>query len=137
MPKIIALCGKICCGKTYYANRIKEKEHAVILNCDELTNELFDNDLGEKHDEMALRIWAYLQKKSVDIVHAGSSVILDWDFGQRRTVRLSMLFIMYTTSLVNGITSTLMIFPGRRISPNAMPGPCTEKKPPTIIWMKA
>ena len=26
MAKIIAICGKICCGKTYYANQIKEKE---------------------------------------------------------------------------------------------------------------
>lgn len=56
MAKIIAICGKICCGKTYYANQIKEKEKAVILSCDELTKDLFDNDLGEKHDEMALRI---------------------------------------------------------------------------------
>ena len=31
MAKIIAICGKICCGKTYYANQIKEKEKAVIL----------------------------------------------------------------------------------------------------------
>ena len=27
MAKIIAICGKICCGKTYYANQIKEKEY--------------------------------------------------------------------------------------------------------------
>lgn len=45
MAKIIAICGKICCGKTYYANQIKEKENAVILSCDELTKDLFDNDL--------------------------------------------------------------------------------------------
>ncbi len=37
MAKIIAICGKICCGKTYYANQIKEKEKAIILSCDELT----------------------------------------------------------------------------------------------------
>ena len=65
MAKIIAICGKICCGKTYYANQIKVKENAVILSCDELTKELFDNDLGEKHDEMALRIWSYLKKKLI------------------------------------------------------------------------
>lgn len=28
MAKIIAICGKMCCGKTYYANQIKEKEKA-------------------------------------------------------------------------------------------------------------
>ena len=68
MAKIIAICGKICCGKTYYANQIKEKENAVILSCDELTKDLFDNGLGEKHDEMALRIWSYFKKKSVELV---------------------------------------------------------------------
>ena len=63
MAKIIAICGKICCGKTYYANQLKESEKAVILSCDELTKDLFDNNLGEKHDEMALRIWSYFKKK--------------------------------------------------------------------------
>ena len=84
MAKIIAICGKICCGKTYYANQIKEKEKAVILSCDELTKDLFDNDLGEKHDEMALRIWRYFKKKSVELVNIGCTVILDWGFWNRR-----------------------------------------------------
>lgn len=78
--KVIAICGKICCGKTYYSNQIQEKEKAVILSCDELTKDLFDNDLGEKHDEMALRIWNYFKKKSVELVNAGCTVILDWGF---------------------------------------------------------
>lgn len=80
MAKIIAICGKICSGKTYYANKIKEKENAVILSCDELTKDLFDNELGEKHDEMATRIWAYFKKKSIELVNVGCSVILDWGF---------------------------------------------------------
>ena len=41
---------------------------------------LFDNDLGEKHDEMAQRIWAYFKKKSVELVKAGCTAILDWGF---------------------------------------------------------
>lgn len=80
MAKIIAICGKICSGKTYYANQIKQKENAIILSCDELTKELFDNDLGDKHDEMAVRIWNYFKKKSVELVEAGCMVILDWGF---------------------------------------------------------
>lgn len=80
MAKIIAICGKICCGKTYYANQIKEKEKAIILSCDELTKDLFDNDLGNKHDEMTLRIWSYFKKKSVELVKVGCTVILDWGF---------------------------------------------------------
>lgn len=80
MARIIAICGKLCSGKTYYANRIKEAEQAVILSCDELTMALFDNDLGDRHDEMALRIWSYFKKKSVEMVNAGCNVILDWGF---------------------------------------------------------
>ena len=80
MAKIIAICGKICSGKTYYANQIKEKENALILSCDELTKDLFDNDLGEKHDEMAFRMWNYFKRKSVELVNIGCTVILDWGF---------------------------------------------------------
>ena len=58
----------------------KRKEKAVVLSCDELTKDLFDNDLGEKHDEMALRIWSYFKKKSVELVNVGCTVILDWGF---------------------------------------------------------
>lgn len=84
MAKVIAICGKICCGKSYYAKSLTEKEQAVILSCDELTKDLFDNNLGDKHDEMALRIWAYFQKKSVELVNVGCTVILDWGFWSRK-----------------------------------------------------
>lgn len=87
MAKIIAICGKICSGKTYYANQIKEIENAVILSCDELTSILFNNDLGKKHDEMSIRICNYFKKKSVELVNIGCTVILDWGFwnlGNRR-----------------------------------------------------
>lgn len=83
MAKLIAVCGKICSGKTYYANQLKAKENAVILSCDELTKELFDNDLGDKHDEMAARIWSYFKKKAAELVQAGCTVIFDWGFWSR------------------------------------------------------
>ena len=80
MSKVIAICGKICAGKTYYSNQIKEKEKAVVLSCDELTKTLFDNILGESHDEMTLRICNYFEKKSVELVNVGCTVVLDWGF---------------------------------------------------------
>ena len=80
MTKVIAICGKICCGKSYYASSLLKKEKAVILSCDELTSALFDNDLGDKHEEILDRIRKYLLKKAVDIISAGSNVILDWGF---------------------------------------------------------
>ena len=80
MAKVIAICGKICCGKSFYSNKLKGKENAVILSCDDLTKELFDNNLADKHDEMSFRIWGYLKKLSVDLVKADCNVILDWGF---------------------------------------------------------
>ena len=78
--KIIAICGKIASGKTYYANQIKEKENAIILNTDELTYAMFDNEQGERYMELAERANEYLLKKSVELIKIGCNVILDWGF---------------------------------------------------------
>lgn len=80
MAKAILICGKIASGKSYYANQIKDKEKAVILNTDELTYALFDNEQGDKYEERANRANNYLMKKTVEIVKAECSVILDWGF---------------------------------------------------------
>lgn len=80
MCRVIAICGKICCGKSYYANNIKNKERAVILSCDQMTSILFDNNLGDKHDEILKRIQKYLLEKSCDLINANCNVILDWGF---------------------------------------------------------
>lgn len=80
MSKIIAICGKICCGKSYYAKQIKEKENAVVLSTDEATYDLIDNEQGELYDVFAERVNKYLMKKAVEIVKAGCIVILDWGF---------------------------------------------------------
>lgn len=84
MPKIIALCGKICSGKTFYANKIKERENAVILSTDEVTFYLMDNEQGERYDDFAKRVNEYLMKKAIDIVRAGANVILDWGFWSKK-----------------------------------------------------
>lgn len=80
MAKIILVCGKICSGKSYYSKNLKKKENAVILSCDEITGVLFDNNLGNKHDEMCMRIKNYLLKKAEDIISTNTNVILDWGF---------------------------------------------------------
>ena len=80
MAKLLCICGKVGCGKTYYANRLKEQEHAVILSTDEVTYDLTNNQQGEGYDEFARRVNLYLRKKAVEIVNAGCTVILDWGF---------------------------------------------------------
>ena len=80
MAKVILICGKLASGKSYYAKQIKEKENAVILNTDELTYAMFDNEQGEKYMELAQRANNYLMNKAVEIVKANCNVILDWGF---------------------------------------------------------
>ena len=80
MAKLLCICGKIGCGKTYYANRLKEQEHAVILSTDEVTYDLTNNQQGDGYDEFAIRVNLYLRKKAVEIVNAGCTVILDCGF---------------------------------------------------------
>lgn len=78
--KLIAICGKIASGKSYYANQIKERENAVILNTDELTYAMFDNEQGDKYTELAERANSYLMKKATELINIGCNVILDWGF---------------------------------------------------------
>lgn len=50
MAKVFLICGKICSGKGFYTRQLKEKEHAVVLSCDEIENDLFHHDLGDRRD---------------------------------------------------------------------------------------
>lgn len=80
MPKVIAIIGKICSGKSYYAKQLKDKEKAVILSTDEATLDLIENEQGEFYNIFAERVNKYLRKKAVEIVNIGCNVILDWGF---------------------------------------------------------
>jgi len=90
MAKIILLCGKICSGKTFYANKIKDKEKAIILSIDELTFYMFDNRKGENYTDLSKRAINYFKVKSLDIVDKGINVILDiglWSSRERREIK--------------------------------------------------
>lgn len=84
MVKLIAICGKVCSGKSYYAATLKEKENAVILSCDDVTMTLFDNDLGDNHDVMVKKIMTHLKDVSLKIIATGTNVILDWGFWSKK-----------------------------------------------------
>ena len=84
MAKVILLCGKICSGKSTYARMLqKELPAAVSLSCDELMLTLFPEGTGEHHDTLALRAQQYLYALSLEVLAAGSDVILDWGFWRR------------------------------------------------------
>ena len=84
MPKVLIMCGKICSGKSTYAEKLKLENKAVILSVDELTLALFENQAGEKLDFYVEKLKEYFLKKLLDIVEAGADVILDWGFWTKK-----------------------------------------------------
>lgn len=84
MPKVLIMCGKICSGKSTYAEKLKLENKAVILSVDELTLALFENQAGEKLDFYVEKLKEYFLKKSLDIVEADADVILDWGFWTKK-----------------------------------------------------
>lgn len=77
------MCGKICSGKSTFAQTLRKKHCGVILSVDEITLALFGGNAGEKHDEYVERAENYLYEKSLEILDSGVDVILDWGFWTR------------------------------------------------------
>ena len=89
--KVIAVCGRICCGKTTYARGLCERDRerdrercgAILLSVDEIMLAVFGQHAGERHDEYAAGVRKYLLAKSVELIKSGVSVVLDWGFWRR------------------------------------------------------
>ena len=80
MATVYLICGKLCCGKSTYAKRLKKARKAVVLSVDEIMLAVFGLYAGEKHDEYAANVQAFLFQKSLELIRAGVGVILDWGF---------------------------------------------------------
>ena len=81
------MIGRIASGKTYIARRLKKDSAAILLSCDKLMLTLFDECLGEHHNEMQAKCYRYLYDLSLEIDAAGGDTILDfgfWTQAQRR-----------------------------------------------------
>ena len=104
MENVVLVCGKICCGKTTYSQTICEANSAVLLSVDEITLAVFDGDLGEKHDEYVKRVKHYLLKKAVEIVRAGTDIVLDWGFWTKAEREFTKHFF-----LENGIKTEMHV----------------------------
>ena len=83
MAKVFLICGRICCGKSVYAERLRLENNAVVLSVDEIMLALFGQDAGAGHDGYTERLQRYLFEKSLEIMAAGTSAILDWGFWTR------------------------------------------------------
>lgn len=84
MAKVIVLCGKIASGKSFYADRLKEKIKAIILSLDSLMLKLSDSCLGKKHDDIADRCQKYLYELAEQIIKTGTNVIIDYGYWSRK-----------------------------------------------------
>jgi predicted kinase len=67
MAKAILICGKICSGKTTYANELIRCKNAVLLSVDEITL-LFGQYLGDKHNEVVEKAKRFLFKKAAELL---------------------------------------------------------------------
>lgn len=86
MPKVILICGKICVGKSTYAEKLRVESKAVLLSVDEIMLAVFGQYAGERHDEYVRNVQQYIFDKSLEILQAGADVLLDcgfWTKGHR------------------------------------------------------
>ena len=77
MAKVILICGKICSGKSTYAEQLRVQNHAVLLSTDEITLALFGQHCGDKHDEYVERTEKYLLNKSLELIKSNIDVVLE------------------------------------------------------------
>ncbi len=80
MAKVILICGKICSGKTTYAQKLCKENNAILLSVDEITLALFGQHCGDKHDEYVEKTEKYLLNKSLEFLEKSINVVLDWGF---------------------------------------------------------
>ncbi len=78
MANVIMTCGKICSGKSTYAEGLRKSRNAVLLSIDEIMLAMFGQYVGEMHDEYVARTEKYLLGKSLEIIDSGINVVLDW-----------------------------------------------------------
>lgn len=80
MGKVILICGKLCSGKTTYAQALLSQNRGILLSSDELMHALYHHQEGALHDWLLPGVQAYLYQKAVQIAQAGCTVVLDWGF---------------------------------------------------------
>jgi len=92
MAKVIMMCGKVCSGKSAFSKKLKKENNAVILSCDDLMLALFDEQLGDKHNDIFEKCSAYLYNLALDIIYANTNVILDFGFWLKKERKSTIEF---------------------------------------------
>ncbi len=84
MAKVYLICGKLCCGKTTYSQKLCAENDVVLLSVDEMTLTVFGQNCGDKHDEYVLNAKKYLLSKSLELIDKNINIVLDWGFWTRK-----------------------------------------------------
>lgn len=90
MAKVIILVGRLCCGKTTYANQVIAREGGVLLSSDELMQTIFPEPLGDQYDKFSARGIQFLYHLARQLVQGGVNVVLDfggWNPASRQTAK--------------------------------------------------
>ena len=74
--KIILLIGKICVGKSTYAQTLP----GMLISCDQLMQTMFPGGCGEHHDMLAGRARKYLLHLARQCADAGVTPVVDFGF---------------------------------------------------------
>lgn len=84
MSEIILLCGPCGCGKTHYAQHLRERSGTAVLSSDDLMLHLFDSCIGpERHQDMLRRCKSFLLQQAEELYALGLTVVLDFGFWSR------------------------------------------------------
>ena len=73
-------CGKIACGKTYFAKNLCKDNKTVHLSVDEMMLTLYNECLGESHHEIELKCLKILLSIAVRIIKCGTDCVIDHGF---------------------------------------------------------
>ncbi len=103
MSEIILLCGKVCAGKSFYAEKLKKERNIIVISVDELMLSLFPVHLGDKHCETVRKSKEFLSVYAERIAGAGVDVLLEyglWGKAERDELRARFEALGHRVKLV-------------------------------------
>lgn len=112
-PRAHLIAGRVCAGKSVYAERLRRTTGGVVLSADEAMLALYGEVPEERFTTCLDAVRAYLLERAADLLRAGTDVILDWGFWTREDRRRTRAFFAergYRTTLYS-----LEISPERRL----------------------
>ena len=86
MARLFFLCGKMAAGKSTLSRSLAEREHAILIACDDLLGRLYPIEIVDIQAFITYssRLTAALTPHIAALLHRGLSVVLDFPGNTRR-----------------------------------------------------